>query len=147
MNNEIQKKIEEEGTEIDFTEGDLHCHMCRHNTTKTWNGYVQVPKGSALDGKNYFYYENDALLSELEKKINNIKVHGGLTYVGDIKRTGSWWFGFDTAHLGDKIFIEGYEDRTLLGGNGETYKDKKYVMKQTRELAKQIINILKDTNI
>ena len=43
-----------------------------------------------------------------------VRVHGGVTYSGDLgKRDGSWWFGFDTAHF-DSGGIASDEDRCAL---------------------------------
>ena len=77
------------------------------------NGYVGVEEDSILYGMNYYRY--DSSLEEtkswskskinLQKKINNISVHGELTYSreGDNEYLpgGYWWFGFDTMRAGD----------------------------------------------
>ena len=57
-------------------------------------GYVGVPKGSKLYGKNCEKLDFD--------------VHGGLTYSGGGKnsdypiKSDLWWLGFDCAHGGDR---------------------------------------------
>jgi hypothetical protein len=67
------------------------------------NGYVAVPEGHPLYGKDY-------------DDLNGIWVHGGLTYSGkmvpyhyDFELLDGelpqeyWCFGFDTAHWGDNL--------------------------------------------
>ena len=88
-------------------------------------GYVGVPKGHKLFGKNY----DDV----------GVKVHGGLTFgskeLGDGKH---WFFGFDCAHSGDICYY--MKDMPMIFGDkmGETYKDMNYVEKQVRSLAEQL---------
>ena len=67
------------------------------------NGYVLIPKGHPLHGKDY-------------DEINEfIDIHGGLTYSQEVTEEflqfdeldtediGSWMVGFDTLHHGDNI--------------------------------------------
>lgn len=59
-----------------------------HPTLKHYCGYVEVPQDSVLYGLDY----ESHFLEE-------IKVHGGLTYS---RRIGeNWLFGFDCNHAGD----------------------------------------------
>lgn len=65
------------------------------------NGYVLIPKGHPMHGKNY---------SEID-----VNVHGGLTFSElvdnemandwglDKGDEGSWCVGFDTCHYGDSL--------------------------------------------
>ena len=58
-------------------------------------GYVGVDTDHPVFGKDY----DDELL-------DNIEVHGGLTYAGDVPQTSKsrfWAFGYDCAHVGDAI--------------------------------------------
>lgn len=70
-------------------------------------GYVGVPKGHPLYGKQY---------TELD-----IAVHGGLTFSdrgdGQYLDRRHWWFGFDCAHYGDTLAFW-----TLERVKGETQK-------------------------
>lgn len=54
------------------------------NTERWFCGYVRIPKGHELYGKIYTYIEN-------------ISVHGGLTY-GGFDDDGEYWLGFDCNH-------------------------------------------------
>jgi hypothetical protein len=67
-------------------------------------GYVGVPKGHSLYGKDAFsLYDWD------KEEGVKIYVHGGVTFSDGgaetkypIEAKDTWWFGFDTAHAGDK---------------------------------------------
>jgi hypothetical protein len=66
------------------------------------NGYVLIPQGHLLHGKDYW-------------DIINVDVHGGLTFSKlvdaemvsiwglDAEDEGAWYVGFDTAHWGDNL--------------------------------------------
>lgn len=93
-----------------------------------------------------------------------ISVHGGLTYAGpnndDPEFIGrkdallQWWFGFDCAHAGD--LVPEMEMQRRPGGvlaevaekfkdldRGEVYRTQKYVIKETKRLAKQLAKVEK----
>lgn len=103
----------------------------------SWCGYVGVPEGHPLFGKNY----DDAATEALD-------AHGGLTYAAacsgsicHVPREGEsdhvWWFGFDCAHLGDVTpGLLRYE----LGPSpfGESYRDVWYVSREVERLASQL---------
>ena len=52
------------------------------------NGYVDLPKGHCLFGKE---------VGDL-----NVDVHGGITYT-NLQADGKWRIGFDTAHSSDSL--------------------------------------------
>jgi len=136
---EIKQLIKEEGNEHEFQESGLNCKLKRNLNSLAWCGYVQVHKDSKLVGKNYYYYaeENPEItISKLAKQINNIQVHGGLTFSGQFKKKGEWWFGFDCAHCDDMIIFN--KESFSLDG---TYRTKEYVIKECKKLAKQLIKI------
>jgi len=56
-----------------------HGHRC---------GYVQIPAGHPWHGEHY-------------DNLNNIAVHGGVTFSGPRMNEDGWWIGFDCAHSGD----------------------------------------------
>ena len=72
------------------------------------NGYV-APNKSELKSKELNYYKSNynienlpsKKIANIQKQINNIEVHGGLTYY-DNTLFNEYVFGFDTAHCGDK---------------------------------------------
>lgn len=71
------------------------------------NGYVCIPKGHPLYEKPY-------------SEIDNIEIHGGLTYS---QMEGEWWvIGFDTCHSGDD----------------ETTCPLEYVLNETKSLLEQV---------
>ena len=77
-----------------------------------------------------------------------LQVHGGVTYAGEkcpddpLKRTGLWWFGFDTGHYRD--FAPGLY---FIGQNfdyfreNSVYRDLAYVKKETEDLARQLAEL------
>lgn len=139
---DILKQIKKEG---DFEKGEilgLSFVIWRHPDFGHLNGYVGVPKDSRLSGKKYcFYSESENGLSKLEQAINNISVHGGLTFAGKLNKTNDdlWYFGFDTGHFDDlsPFMLEKYPHIT----NG-FYKDKEFVMTEIQNLALQLKEII-----
>src|SRR5438105_1894678 len=86
---------------VDFEHAGFPCLMLRGQSHGAWCGYVAVPPGHPLHGKDY----NDEALGETD-------VHGGLTYASacsghicHVPEAGEpadvWWFGFDCIHAGD----------------------------------------------
>lgn len=80
-------------------------------------GYVEVKKDSFLFGKTYSYYSFtlDEITQDLidnknkYEALNEICIHGGLTYSDDLLKDNSHWFGFDCAHHLDKPDEESQE--------------------------------------
>ena len=144
---EIEKGFTERGYIIDpelvdiiNTEGDFEewtdpysnylCRISRLIQMQFWNGYVRIPENHPCFGKRY-------------DDIEDIDVHGGLTYGGDhfpsytnrTKEDAYWWFGFDCGHAYDRIprihspFHYRFEQ--------DVYRDKDYVKNEVTKLAKQ----------
>ena len=68
-------------------------------------GYVGVPKGNPLHGKDYF-----------DPALAGVECHGGLTYSGGrnypvLNDDGLWWFGFDCDHAWDAIDIDALKSK------------------------------------
>jgi len=88
------KPWEDEPDSFDWVDPDtqLHCAI-RRAPSGHLCGYVRLPRRHPWDHRDC-----DAIRAE---------VHGGLTFAGDdlINTTldGSWWIGFDCAHVGDLI--------------------------------------------
>lgn len=86
-------------------------------------GYVGIPKSHPLCGVGYCHAPN-------------FRVHGGLTFADnrdDDKKL--WWFGFDCAHAGDIMRMEGFKDIAMPG---VTFKDVDYVVAECEQLAQQL---------
>ena len=81
-------------------------------------GYVEVPPGHPLHGIDY-------------TKLDQVDVHGGLTYsgFGSGHPSDGWWFGFDCAHVWD---IE-------CEGEG---CDLEYVAAECERLAQQLVQLV-----
>lgn len=113
--------------------------VARRNRLGAWCGYVGVSPEHPWHGKDY-----DGVDVWPD-------VHGGLTYASGCNETTGvchvpaegesddfWWFGFDTAHLGDLVpGMLRYSD----SGLGETYRDLNYVKAETGELARQLAEV------
>jgi len=132
----LQEKIKNEGDEFEFEYKGLNCYMKRHGGSLHWCGYVSVPKGSRLE-KALTYYSSDSELgiSEFEQAVNDIDVHGGITYNGERKGDGVVYRGFDCAHLGD--LSPGWD----MEDGEDVYRDKEYVVQECKHLADQILKI------
>ena len=133
------------------------------------NGYVKIPKSNQFYNMEYNvwnvslekYEDWTPLKIKKQRYINDIEVHGGLTY-GRLVETDDYlpkgyWFGFDTAHAGDsrnfdesmKYFGNTEEDikevnkisdiyKDSLMFPGDTYKDLNYVINECESLAAQL---------
>lgn len=140
---DIKPKINPWETEPDFLEFIdestgyrcfIRCFIQRHPEFKHLCGYVELPKEHKLYGKDNM---------DNEEIFNEIDVHGGVTYTGEIRfkqqdYTIDYVVGFDCAHAGDysPYFLP------FLGMNkriaNETYKDIEYVTNECKNLAKQL---------
>lgn len=109
----------------------LPCLAVR-NQMGSWCGYVAVPPGHPAYKKPY----DDV----------DVNVHGGLTYadhcrdhICHVPAPGEpddvWWLGFDCGHSDDLVPSMKEFCKSLLWG---TYKDLKYVVRETSELAEQL---------
>lgn len=136
---DIKPKINPWETEPNFLEfvdesTGYRCFIQRHPELKHLCGYVELPKEHKLYGKDNM---------DNEEIFNEIDVHGGVTYTGEIRfkqqdYTIDYVVGFDCAHAGDysPYFLP------FLGMNkriaNETYKDIEYVTNECKNLAKQL---------
>lgn len=91
-------------------------------------GYVRIPRSSRLYVKK-----------QRRAAINKLRVHGGVTFDGGIRRGGGGklrgrWIGFDCAHFGDlvpKLLKYGLSDDNI-------YRDIGFVKRECERLAVQI---------
>jgi len=96
-------------------------------------GYVSIDKDSPLHNKNYYYINPKGI----EEDINDIKVHGGLTFAGKIEELNNEYsLGFDCAHSGDKMLNDKFPSEGV-------YRDENFVLNEIKELIEQIISIEK----
>lgn len=120
--------------------------LMKRNMAGVWCGYVAVDESHPFYGKDY-HYMWDSSENEVEEALNDIEVHGGLTYAGPcdgdaekgichIKQDGDrevWWFGFDCNHGIDYAPVL---DRFNVGDH--KYRDEAYVMNEVKKLALQL---------
>jgi len=124
IDDELKDKIKEEG---DYHEWIYTTHvgiemMCYINRTElgTLCGYVVIDdKDNDLFGKHY-------------TDTSFIKVHGGITY-SDFDNDDNWVFGFDCAHIYDRIpaFDNDYFSKKI-------YRDMEYVISECESLSDQL---------
>lgn len=123
-------------------ETGLPCLIVRHSRSGHWCGYVGVSEGSPAFGLHY---------DKAHDLFPSYDVHGGLTYAascqeGDestsichIPEPGQpdhvWWLGFDCAHSGD---VSPSYDLDFPRQDWESYKDVRYVRRETLSLARQL---------
>ena len=114
---------------VEFESHGLRCLLSRNPVLGQWCGYVGVPPLHPA-------YKQD----ELGLKIS---VHGGATYGSEChgwvchKPVGNepdslFWIGFDCGHFGDLIPGVPFELP------GHSYKEVDYVIKECKELARQL---------
>lgn len=142
---------------VDKTTG-LHCLIWR-NTHGSLCGYVGVDKNHPAFGLHYDVSDYDMdggtkwwrrhVTHRVDYKIEDIYVHGGLTFAGLLTRDlviadGLHWFGFDCAHHMDYSPVLMAKEKALgddamtIGG---VYRDINYVTKEVESLAKQLAAI------
>jgi len=160
MNSTFKDILRKEGCFEIFEYKGFKCCIVREMPLGCWNGYVAVDKRHPLWGVNY---DSKFFISKEVKKLKEaseclpllallgkdddvysldsiIDVHGGLTYSNFYLRGYElfdkyelWWFGFDTCHYTD---LCPFKDNP----NG-IYRNKEYVLKETRKLVDQLSNI------
>lgn len=143
---ELKKIIDHEGNYESFVHCGYPCRLIRRaenlDTDYTlfhWCGYVGVPQDHPAYGKNYSTWsESEQGISPVESAVNDISVHGGLTFAASElhyqPEKDLWWFGFDCAHAGDISSV-------FLMYSNDTYKTKEYVIEEVKSLAEQLKKI------
>jgi hypothetical protein len=114
----------------------IHCGLQCMTTISPMGipcGYVGLPKEHPYFGKHY-------------DDIENIEVHGGLTFSGyweEIDDKELYWYGFDCGHAWDMDMD--YSRGQQMGGHSiplyHSNKSSEFVEEQTRRLAEQLEKI------
>lgn len=114
---------------LEFQHGGYDCQIVRssRNYPEVFHlcGYVRIPENHPFYQKEY---------PELYAIGKAVKCHGGLTYSDDFWDNGSWWIGFDCAHLGD-IFSE---ICFRIPDSGATYKELAFVKNEIHDMVEQL---------
>lgn len=151
----------------DATTG-LPCLIVRNTRiTGALCGYVGVGRDHPAHGMSHDHWcanytdDDSPGLSSIQKAINAVEVHGGLTFAsgcshGDDPSEGIchipgngepddvWWFGFDCAHAGDvspaidATLREIGSPRREIVGWEQHYRDMAYVEAEVASLAAQL---------
>lgn len=103
------------------TEAEIEWVICRAPLYGAINGYVRVPEDSGIT----------------EEILNDISVHGGITYGTDLGAEGGW-IGFDTLHAGD--WWPG--DENHFHDDWCRHWTQEQVVEETKNLARQVSEIL-----
>jgi len=113
----------------DYRLGGMRAIIYEHSQLRHLCGYLRVEKGHPLHGLNYD-----------DERVPN-DVHGGWTFSAAtpsfINDDGEgWWFGFDCAHVGDKI-----PGIASLGNLGDVFRDADFVHENLQMAAEQFLEV------
>jgi len=147
----VEEENEPDEKEFVDSETGFSCYVWRNKSMGFLCGYVAVPENHPAHGLSYHKdsVEIKDLLAEPEKtianakiqnQINEIRVHGGLTYAGVMAGKIGHWFGFDCGHSGDytpKLPTQVLGQK-MPWGEETTYKDMDYVARECASLARQL---------
>lgn len=120
----------------------LSCLIIRDMTLGVWKGFVGV------DQDHLFYNKplNDILDIHEAMEIFFL-VHGGICSAGHLIQKyksynrNLWWFGIETSHGSDVIPLLELENSKILSGEDQTYKDFRFIRRETNKLAKSLSKI------
>lgn len=113
------------------------CTVWRHPTFGNLNGYVAIPKGHWAYGRHY----------DEGGDMEDIDVHGGLTYAELDKETDEWVLGFDCNHVGDLApkmlatmmkYTDEAPELTNYRVDAVRYRTFEWVKKEVHSLARQL---------
>lgn len=116
---DVLKLIEQEGNKKEFTYKGYKCKIIRHDSMLHLCGYVYLSKNSILVNN--------------EKMLNNLEVHGGITY-NEWYNDEEYIIGFDCGHWCDYI-------PSTRTNNPDNYRTMEYVEKELKYLVDQIYEI------
>lgn len=93
-------------------------------------GYVEIPKGHPYYRQGYDANGDWITASEDDNhrhqiKFPSIRVHGGVTFSGELDEDGVYYWGFDCGHWGDTL----------------AKCDERFVKQQIYDMAKQVRHI------
>ena len=128
--------------EPDIVKG-YHCgiayRIMRHPEMGHLCGYIKLPQGHPwLKGALKKRWGKKRFSKKYEQRhvgydfgpIQNLSVHGGVTFFGRISRGRGHWVGFDCAHYDDFVPSMGFKG---------TYRDIEYVLAELRGLVSQMM--------
>lgn len=126
-------------------ENCLPCLAIRDMSMGVWKGFVAVDKGHPLYGKSI-----EEMLNQAEVREIFIAVYGGLSGAGRLPTKYKdfakdyWWIGIETSHGGDLmplLKIDDADPNMAKLISTQTYKDFRFIRKETNKLAKLISKI------
>ena len=112
---------EDEPDEVQWSDPDTgYSCWLKRGPTGGWNGYVCVPVDHRWWGKEYG-----------DEELEEVEVHGGLTFSAMWLAEGDWWLGFDCAHGFDTV-------PAMMEFPGSRYRTVSYAIGQVTSLAHQV---------
>jgi hypothetical protein len=118
---ELLAVIRKEGDSKTFIHKDFECRIYRTKTIGHLCGYIRIPS------THKFYRK--------PKKVEDLNVHGGITYVShELRGELGWWVGFDCGHYCD-ISPHLTEITGIVFGE---YRTMEYVTKELHKLVEQL---------
>jgi hypothetical protein len=126
-------------------EHKLPCLTIRDMGMGIWKGFV------AVDGYHPFYGKSIEELIKIPDAMEIfLSVYGGLSGAGRLPAKykeyakNLWWIGIETSHGGDlmpllKLEVEGQDRDKML--SGQTYKDLRFIRKETNKLANMLAKL------
>lgn len=142
---ELVEIMRKEGDVFLWKDKDFICIAYRNGVIGHWCGYVGITKEHPAFGKKYWITsESENGLTKVEEAINDVRVHGGLTfasthYIWEIDER--WFFGFDCAHCDDIVIYPNTPDDEIVGLYDREYRTLDYVKKEIKLLAEQLRTI------
>ena len=122
-------------------ENKLPCLALRDMNMGIWKGFVGLEEPHPYYGKPL-----EELLKIPEAMEIFFSVYGGLSGVGRLPAKykefakNYWWLGIETSHGGDLMPLIKYEGQEKAA-NIQTYKDLKFIRKETNKLANALFKI------
>lgn len=133
---EVPKEIKERKVDIDKIGVMNFFAFCLKKQAGEEEIGDEIPVGLALDVHGGITFSEGALA---DGRTWNGKRCEEFVSTGDDK---IWWFGFDCGHSGDLvpelILNEKFKEMRNIFNQHETYRDKEYVLAETKSLAEQI---------
>lgn len=120
----------------------MPCLAIRDMSMGIWKGFVGLKEGHPLFGKSL-----EEMLNIPEMRDVFIAVYGGLSGAGRLPTKYKefakdyWWIGIETAHGGDLmplLKIDNSDPNMAKLISTQTYKDLRFIRKETNKLAKLI---------
>jgi hypothetical protein len=122
----------------------LICLAIRDMTLGVWRGFVGVDLG------HFFFAKSIEEILDARPEVGDtfLKIYGGVCFAGNLPpkykdiSKGYWWLGIETSHGGDLVpLLELDKSDTNNMLSRQTYKDFRFIRRETNKLAKYMSGI------